>query len=138
MKMNDIKPRYLYARVCPRYFEDAWVNGRQDDNDNPRMPLVKDYVWDITIDLSDGRVLYWPGGVSAATCYKVCDDGEYELLDERFEIISHKEGYVPKIMAFDEPGAGYGDYVYLKINPDGKIDGFPSGDILKEMLEELL
>lgn len=126
--------RYLKAYVRPRYLEDAFVDDIHESDDDPQMPLMVDGEWQLMIDLRDGSVVGWPEGVSAETNYKVCDDGDYDLIGVDGEVYWHKSGYVPAVLAYMDPWFGCGDYVVLKINPDGKIAGFPSGESLASIL----
>ena len=76
--------------------------------------------WCPVIDLDDGTILDWPEGITADIHYKVCDEGIYELLSEDMNVVTTKEGYVPSIMC--PADNGYGDYVIMKIDDNGKID----------------
>ena len=113
----DVK--YLKADCGVRYWEDADVNGSADDEDEPAMPFATEGAWRPTIDIETGVILDWPKGTTADVHYKVCDAGVYTLLDADKSEIKQIEGYVPSIM-FPEAN-GYGDYVIMKIDGDGKI-----------------
>ena len=63
-----------------RYWEDATVNG-VEDTDGALIPLRFGDCWMPIIELDTGRVRDWPEGTTADIHYKVCDAGEYELLD---------------------------------------------------------
>ena len=63
-----------------RYWEDATVNG-QEDMDGTRIPCRNGKVWEPVIDLKTGHISNWPVGTEANIHYKVCDAGEYWLLD---------------------------------------------------------
>jgi len=117
---RDVK--FLKAECGVRYWEDAEVNGAEDDEDNPAIPFKVGDTWCPVIDIEAGTILDWPAGTTASTHYKVCDDGRYSLLDENKTEVVTIDGYVPKIMC--PGGSGYGDYVIMKIGPDGKIDGW--------------
>ena len=116
------KVSYLKANMGVRYWEDGRIGGEADNNDVPQMPLSADGYWNIVINLSTGEILDWPKGTTAETHYKVCDDGVYSLLDHTMETIVTKDGYVPNMLSPD--GGGYGDYVIMKIDETGKIDGW--------------
>ena len=76
-------------------------------------------IWCPTIDLDTGKILNWPEGTTARLHYKVCDDGDYALLDADFGTVKSINGYVPDIMC---PGGGDGDdYVVMTIGADGVI-----------------
>ena len=60
-----------------------------------------------------------PEATVADVHYKICDCGTYTLLDANREAVAKAEGYVIEMMC-PEPN-GYGDYVIMKIGPDGTI-----------------
>lgn len=109
---------YLKAECGVRYWEDATVNG-VDDEDGKLIPCRVGDTWAPVIELATGAIEGWPLGVTAETHYKVCDDGRYTLLDAQKREVCALDGYVPSIMC--PQGGGYGDYVKMLIGPDGKI-----------------
>jgi hypothetical protein len=126
--MTKVDIKYLRARCGVRYWEDAEINGERDV-DGSRIPCREgtaadnDHLdggdWCPTIELATGKIEGWPEGTVANLHYKVCDDGEYELLDAERCVVATKRGYVPRIMCpGDEPD---GDYVVMSIGPDGVI-----------------
>lgn len=115
------EPTYLQAKCGVRYWEDASVNGVQDA-DGTLIPCHVGDDWRPLIELATGTVMDWPTGTTADVHYKVCDDGRYWLLDEKLDELRCIEGYVPKMMS--PGGCGYGDYVIMKIGPDGKIENW--------------
>lgn len=121
VKMEVTKSvRYLKADCGVRYWEDAEVNGVEDEDG--KIPCRNGDSWQPVIDLDTGKIEGWPEGITADLHYKVCDEGVYTLLDENRETVKQIDGYVPKIMC--PGGAGYGDYVIMKIGPDGAIENF--------------
>lgn len=104
-----------------RYWEDATVNG-VEDTDGALIPLRLESCWAPAIELESGRVLDWPEGTTADVHYKVCDAGEYKLMDADGNIVAEKNGYVPDMLAVGENG--YGDYIIMKIGADGLIEGW--------------
>lgn len=114
----EVDVKYIKAEAGVRYWEDAKVNG-VDDVEGTLIPFRHGDTWDIVIDLETGTIIGWPKGIDADTCYKVCDDGVYTLLNEQKEPVVKIEGYVPDIMCPE--GGGYGDYIEMKIDSDGKI-----------------
>lgn len=104
---------HLLAEMGVRYWEDATVNGEDENDNSPTMPFAKNGIWLIKIDLESGAISDWPRGITAETHYKVCDDGVYSLLDGE-TLIQMKDGYVPSML-------GGGDYVKLSIGADGVI-----------------
>jgi hypothetical protein len=125
---RDVEVAYLRARCGVRYWEDATVNGERD-SDGSRIPCRRGTAadnnrlgggdWCPTIELATGRILDWPAGTTADIHYKVCDDGEYELLDADRNVVKALDGYVPEIMCPGSPS--YGDCVIMQIGPDGVI-----------------
>lgn len=112
----DVKILSVEAGV--RYWEDATVNG-VEDVDGSLIPFRIDDAWCPEIDIETGVVIDWPKGVTANIHYKVCDDGLYHLKDDTGEIVLTKNGYVPSIMCPN--GGGYGDYIIMIIDENGKI-----------------
>ncbi len=112
---------YIEVSAEVRYWDDAIINGVRDTEGN-LIPHRKDKLWCPVIRLSDGFVLDWPEGTTANVCFKVCDQGEYWLLDEnRNRIAKWSDDYVPN--RFLCPGdEGYGDYIILMIGADGMVE----------------
>lgn len=121
---KEVDVKYLTAVMGVRYWDDAEVNGVQCDADSPDIPFVSEnkQAWQITVDLDTGVVLDWPQGVAVTTHFKVCDDGEYTLKDQNNKQIAKYDGYVPSIL--DPDNDGFGDYVILDIDGNGKIKRF--------------
>lgn len=117
-----MNPAYIAVSAEVRYWEDATING-QEDVDGTLVPLRQGDCWCPVIRLSDGVVMDWPEGVTADVHYKVCDQGEYWLLDEsRQRVAKWGSYYVPD--DFLCGGKGYGDYIILKIDAGGVIKGW--------------
>lgn len=116
-------PTHLLAVVEPRYWEDATINGIQDDEGN-LVPGRSGDGWRILIDLATGKVENWPAGIQARIHYKVCDAGEYWLASAEGRPILKWTGiYVPG--AFLCHGKeGWGDYICLEIGGDGMIAAY--------------
>lgn len=113
--------KYLRADCGVRYWEDATVNG-VEDVDGELIPCRNMETWSPLIEIDTGVIVGWPKGTVAEVHYKVCDDGKYALLDASMQKIVSIDGYVPKIMC---PGdAGYGDYVIMTIDGDGRIENW--------------
>ena len=144
---EDIK--YLRATMGVRYWVDCeygfdfestlYIDFPDTEEENERIknltPCVvrkdigykeNDYL-ELIIDIDEGKVLNWPYGFCLNTRYKVCDDGEYVFLDEnKNEVInitkSFDQYYVPDFLALEDNG--YGDYVIINIDGNGKIEHF--------------
>ena len=112
---------YLQAECGVRYWEDATVDGVEDE-DGTLIPCRDGDYWCPRIDLATGRIVNWEKGKEADIHYKICDDGKYQLLDELGNVVKEIEGYVPEIMYPNEEG--YGDYVIMSVNADGFIDNW--------------
>ncbi len=125
-----VEVKFLRARCGVRYWEDAIVNGVQDE-DGSRIPCREGTAfdndhfgggnWCPTIVLETGRIEEWPQGTTAQIHYKVCDDGDYKLLNAGRNIVKSINGYVPRIL---RPKSEYfeNDYVIMNIGPDGVIE----------------
>lgn len=121
---------YIEIDAQVRYWEDAFVNGERD-TDGSRMPLRKGEAWCPVIRLADGVVQGWPQGVTARTCYKVCDEGLYWLLNDQHERVAKwRSSYVPATMLDQHDSSGevsareVGDYVVLRIDAQGRIENW--------------
>lgn len=125
---TKVPVKYLRARCGVRYWEDGVVNGERD-SDGSRIPCRKGTAadndrlgggdWCPVIELDTGKIEGWPEGTTARLHYKVCDDGDYALLDADRNVVRTIDGYVPDIMC---PGGGDGgDYVVMAIGADGVI-----------------
>lgn len=139
--------KYLSAKIGVRYWVDCkyskdngetWID--PDDNDEEEKAVVDDLkeiivpenqrwglvnYWKLEVNLDTGKVINWPRGLCIHTYFKVCDDGEYVFLDgEGKEVVNitkeYDQYYVPDFLALEDEG--YGDYVYLNINGEGKIE----------------
>ena len=108
------------ARV--RYWEDATVNG-VEDTDGRLIPHRRGDQWMVKIDLTTGRIHDWPEGIEADIHYKVCDAGAYWLAGADGKSMAKWKGfYVPDDLLAG--GNGYGDYIILKVDGYGTIDGW--------------
>ena len=118
----DVKTLRVAAGV--RYWNDATVNGVEggdDDDFDPGIPLRDGDVWRIDIDVESGRILNWPDGTTASVHYKVCDQCGWDLLDSDGRVVAgEQDGYVPGTLC--PGGEGYGDYIIMEIGPDGTIE----------------
>jgi len=112
---------YIEVSAEVRYWEDASIN-EVEDYDGNLIPHRKEKLWCPVIRLADGLVLDWPEGTTADVHFKVCDQGEYWLLDEKRNRVAKWNGfYVPDDFLCHGDN-GYGDYIILKIGADGIIE----------------
>ena len=115
--------RFIEVHAAVRYWEDGWLNGKKDSDGTVPLRVGED--WRPTIELATGRVLDWPGDMELRTCYKVCDAGEYWLLDADKARIAKWEGsYVPAKFLDQADGDSVSDYIVLNIGADGVVKGW--------------
>lgn len=126
-----IEAKYLEVEAKVRYWEDASVNGF-DDWDGKEIPSRKGDFWNPVIRLEDGKVMGWPLGIIAKVHYKVCDEGTYFLLNRSMkQVAKYYDYYVPdRYMCFGREG--YGDYVIMRINGQGFIEGYHGNPYLSD------
>lgn len=128
--------KYIEVIAGVRYWEDATVNGVADD-DGKLIPFRVGDCWRPVISLDDGQVQDWPEGMTASIHYKVCDCGEYWLLDaEKKRIAKYGDDYVPdKFLCHGSKG--WGDYIILNVGADGKILNYRKPVIDESRWEEM-
>lgn len=122
--------KYIELRAGVRYWEDSRINGIEDVDGYVLFRSGK--YWCPVISIDDGAVMGWPEGIPADIHYKVCDDGEYWLLDhDRKRIAKWRGDYVPdEFLCHGD--TGYGDYIIFKIGKDGKIQDYKAPAIDSE------
>ena len=131
----DAEPMWLQVDAEVRYWEDATVNG-DEDTEGDLIPLKQGNRWVPVIRLADGFIAGWPQGVSADIHYKVCDQGEYFLINAALQRVSkYRSYYVTDMLSVGDDG--YGDYIILKVNGDGFIEGWTRPVIDEEMWEPI-
>lgn len=118
-KEFDVK--YLLAEIGARYWEDTEVDG-VEDTEGALIPCRDGDAWKPLIDLETGIIVNWEKGKTAKTHYKSCDSNIFKLLDENKNVIAEIDGYVIDMMC--PVGEGYGDYVIMNIDANGKIEDF--------------
>ncbi|WP_273430546.1 hypothetical protein [Chitinibacter tainanensis] len=120
---TEVEVKYLIVEAEVRYWEDAEVNGVEDE-DGALIPCRNGDSWNPTIRLDDGQIIDWPSGTTAEIHYKVCDAGQYFLAkDDRKKFLQWKGDYVPNdLLCIGDNG--YGDYIILSVGEDGKIKGW--------------
>ncbi len=122
MVKAETEVTHLIADMAPRYWEDAQVNGVDENDEAPTIPLRDGDAWKLKIDLETGQIAGWPQGTTAETHYKVCDAGIYSLIDANGVVVAKNAGYVPEMLSSD--AEGFGDYVILNIDKNGYIHGW--------------
>lgn len=119
-----------------RYWEDGVINGVMDDDDCPNMPCAvkgdEGYCWMPIIDIETGQIRNWREGTTAEIHYKVCDEFECRIIDEKGGercLIKDYEGYVPDFMSPKD--RGYGDYIIMDIDENGYIQDWDKEAVLE-------
>jgi len=118
-KEYDVKK--LAASVEVRYWEDASVDGVEDTSGD-LIPCRNGDCFEPIICLYSGIILNWERGKDAEIHYKVCDAGEYILLDDEDNEVIKIDGYVIDMMCPE--GGGYGDYVIMNVGKEGDIQNW--------------
>lgn len=115
---------FLACDMSVRYWEDTKLNGQYDDEHNPKIPCYdkEENSWKPLISLHSGQIQNWVKGNYADVHYKICDAGNYTLLDENYNHIKKIDGYVPSLLCVGENG--YGDYAIMHIDENGFIKDF--------------
>lgn len=114
---KEFDVEYLFVEAGVRYWEDATIDGIQDEDGN--IPCRDGDCWKPLININTGKIINWTQGVRANIHYKVCDNGTYKLLDVNMELIKKIRDYVPKMLSPKEEG--WGDYIIMDIDTDGQI-----------------
>lgn len=119
-KINTSSCPFLDIEVTPMYWEDASINGVEDEF-GTLVPLRDGDAWKIIVDLKTGEILNWPVGISASIHYKICDQGQYWLTDQYCKrIFKWNSYYVPDdILCVGD--RGYGDYIIFNVDYNGHI-----------------
>lgn len=121
----DVKTLSVKAGI--RYWEDATVD-IVEDIDGTLIPCREGELWCPEIDIDSGVIINWKQGVKAHVHYKVCDSGSYFLKDANGKVLSSiEDNYVPSIMC--PTRNGYGDYIIMDIDENGKIDNWKVTDL---------
>ena len=126
----------ILVNAYVRYWEDGEINGVDDHPTMPTMPCAvkgdKEYCWMPIIDIETGRIRNWREGTTAEIHYKVCDEFECRIIDEKGGercLIKKYEGYVPEFMCPKE--RGYGDYIIMDIDENGYIQDWDKEAVLE-------
>lgn len=111
--------KWLHVRAGVRYWEDATVNGVEDEKGD-LIPCRDGDDWKPRINVETGEIVNWRQGTKAEIHYKVCDDGDYRLLDAEQNQITFVDGYVISSLCPKENG--YGDYIIMNVDENGMIE----------------
>ena len=76
----DVEAKTLHVEAGVRYWEDATVNGVEDEMGD-LIPCRLGDDWCPVIDLDSGVITNWTLGTVADVHYKVCDEGRYVVKD---------------------------------------------------------
>jgi len=125
---KEVSYKYLQVVADPIYWEDAEVNGESDEEGN-NVPFKINSQWKPLINLESGMVVDWPNGVTASFHFKVCDAGEYYLLDDNKQVVAtHNNYYVPDgVLCYGDNG--FGDWIIFSVDESGKIIGYEKPDL---------
>lgn len=125
----------ILVNAYVRYWEDGEINGVDDHPTMPTMPCAvkgdEIYCWMPIIDIETGQIRNWREGTTAEIHYKVCDEFECRIINEKGGercLIKDYEGYVPEFMCPKE--RGYGDYIIMDINENGYIQDWNKEKVL--------
>lgn len=141
-KPTEFEAKFLKVDAGVSYWEDTEVNGVSDNENPPTIPCAEfihagdEYRWRPIIDIDNGVITNWEKGFTAQVHYKVCDDGVYTVTDKDDNTIVEHEGYVPSTMC--PAKNGYGDYIIMNIDENGKIEDWDKELILEfaKIIEE--
>lgn len=115
-------PRFLKISAVALDYDDAIVNGIEC-NSGDTIPFMVDNVWNPVVDIQSGMIVDWPSGVTAEFHFKVCDQGNYYLLDDDGCVIAERiDNYVPHGLCHGDKG--YGDYIIFNVDGHGNIEGY--------------
>ena len=125
----------ILVNAYVRHWEKGRINGVSDNADCPNMPCVvkgeKDYRWMPIIDNETVQIRNWREGTTAYIHYKVCDEFECRIIDEKGGehcLIKDYEGYVPDFMCPKK--CSYGDYIIMDIDENGYIQDWDKEKVL--------
>ena len=122
IQKTEVEVRFLKVSAQVRYWDDAEINGDNDES-GCNVPFKNGDLWEPIIDIENGFIVDWPVGTEAKFHFKVCDAGQYYLLDKDLVVkASILDGYVPNGLCHGD--TGFGDYIILDVASDGKIKGY--------------
>ena len=116
----DVKTIRIEIPYCSIDVEEDW------DDDLPLYNKRKE-TWVADVDIETGIIKKWKQGCSGRIFDKVRDGGTYHLLDENDNIVATiDDDYVPNDAI--PPDDGFGDYIDLEIDENGKITNWYDKD----------
>ena len=121
--------------VCIRVadWSDATVNG-QDDNDGTMIPFRHGPNWMPVINLSTGKIIDWPAGVSAEIHYGCRGSSSYLLTDEKMRKIAEWPNSALRTASghlWHGCGGLGDDFIDMTIDESGQIDGWIPPALIK-------
>lgn len=90
--------------------------------------------WCPIIDVDNGVVINWEKGTTLDCYYKTSDECAFDYEQEGIKIISYYD-YVPGFLSIEDEG--YGDYIIIKIDKEGRIHNWSREDFYKWVKKEL-
>lgn len=126
--------KFLKVEAAVRYWEDSTINGESHE-DGSTIPFKFDELWCPIIELATGKILDWPSDTVADIHFKVCDQGEYFLLDEYKNKIARSLGYYVPDDFLCHGDRGYGDYIIFTVDETGQIQKYTCPTIEKNKWE---
>lgn len=95
---------------------------RYEEEDIPNdFPLRDGDMWKAIVAINNGQIQGWPQGRAGEMHMKVCDGGEYSLLNHAGEQVGETlSDYVPGGLIPEG-----GDYIVLSIDANGYITNWP-------------
>jgi len=134
-KVKLEKATLLIVEAHPRYWEDSTVNS-VEDTEGTLIPLRVGGMWRPVIELDTGLIRNWTKGTTAKIHYKVCDAGSYWLANEYGKIAKYNSDYVPSEYLC-VGGDGFGDYIIMKVDGNGHIEGWAKPEMDEDEWEEI-
>lgn len=138
---------YLFAR----YWEDSDVSINdnefvevEEDGSNLPQSMLLDYSPEITsykgfegdkcfymdINPETGHIDNWEEGYALNIHWKVVDQGIYEYINDKNEVILKLDcEYCPDYLAIED--SGYGDYIIMKVDKNGNILNWNKYDFIE-------
>lgn len=135
---KEVEIKKVVVKAGVRYWEDCSVNGldynEESSPDLSKIPCKENDTWCPIIDVDNGVVLNWAKGTKLKTHFKVCDECSFSLVDAEGNTVYSRDEYVPSFLSIDD--SGYGDYIYLTIDEEGKILNWKK-ELVEDFLSEL-